>query len=126
MPYWADRRAQSGAITRVKAQIWREVLRVRYHSKRARAFGSPEATVDRKVKSIKKDRNGNITALCNAEESWSPRLKADVVKDITENKKSYYVQQVARRSYVRVASGNALITTSDAKSQNHLDRLPES
>jgi hypothetical protein len=80
--------------------------------------------MDRKVTATKRDRKGNIVALCNAEQSWSPRLKQDVLKDIRAGRKSYYVQQVARRTYVRALSGGGLQTTSDTASDNSLDRLP--
>lgn len=81
--------------------------------------------MDRRVKATKKDRNGKIIALCNAGEKWSPRRSADIVKDIQMNKKSYYVEEVPRRKYVRVVSGGLLQTTSDETSGNSLDRLPE-
>ena len=81
--------------------------------------------MDRRVKATKKDRAGNIIALCNSEEPWSPRKKADVIKDIKTNKKSYYVEEVRRRKYVRVVSGDNLQTTTDKTSGNNLDRLPQ-
>lgn len=81
--------------------------------------------MDRKVTATKKDRNGNIIALCNKGQSWSPRRKADVIKDILNNKTSYYVHEADRRAYVRIVSGNALQTTPDATSNNNLDKLPE-
>ena len=80
--------------------------------------------MDRKVKAIKKDRHGNIIALCNAGESWSPRGMADVIKDIQTNKKSYYVEQMARRSYLRVAAQGRLQTASDDANTSGLDKLP--
>ena len=80
--------------------------------------------MDRKVKAIKRDRDGNIVALVNSGESWSPRKKADVIKDINENKISYYVEQAARRKYVRVLAEGRLETTSDASSGNNLELLP--
>jgi hypothetical protein len=80
--------------------------------------------MDRRVKAIKRDRQGNIVAFCNPGERWSPRLKADVIKDIVNNKKSYYVAELARRAYVRVEPGKVLRTTLDEASDNHLDRLP--
>jgi hypothetical protein len=80
--------------------------------------------MDRRVKATKKDRNGNIVALCNPGESWSPRKKADVLKDISSNKQSYYVQELERRSYVRVVSGDTLQTTTDLASRNSLASLP--
>jgi hypothetical protein len=53
--------------------------------------------MDRKVTATKRDRNGNIIALCNRGQSWSPRRIADVIKDILNNKSSYYVHDVDRR-----------------------------
>ena len=80
--------------------------------------------MDRRITSAKRDRSGNVVAYCNPGESWSPRRIADVMKDIRDNKKSYYVAELGRRTYVRLASGKSLRTTEDAASGNHLDRLP--
>jgi hypothetical protein len=80
--------------------------------------------MDRRVKSIRKDRSGNIVALCNPDEKWSPRRKSDVIADIKGNKRSYYVHEADRRSYVRIVSGDVLQTTSDATSRNNLGNLP--
>ena len=79
--------------------------------------------MDRRVKSTKKDRDGNITALCNAGQSWSPRRARDVIRDINSGMKSYYVMEKELRSYVRTVSG-VLQTTPDATDRNHLGRLP--
>lgn len=81
--------------------------------------------MDRRVRTVKRDRRGNITALCNTEAAWSPRRKADVIRDILDNKSSYYVQERDRRSYVRVVDGETLRTTKDATSANSLDNLTE-
>jgi len=81
--------------------------------------------MDRRVRATKKDRSGNIIALCNAGENWSPRRRADIVKDIKTNKQSYYVEEARRRTYVRIVSGDLLQTTPDATNSNNLDRLPE-
>jgi hypothetical protein len=82
--------------------------------------------MDRKVTSTKKDRKGNIVALCNAGQRWSPRRAQDVLEDIRAGRKSYYVQELANRVYVRALSGDRLETTSDVNSQNSLGRLPNS
>ena len=82
--------------------------------------------MDRKVTATKRDPNGNLIALCNAAESWSPRRKEDVIKDIVLNRRSYYVEQLPRRVYVRVVSGRSLQTTADSSSKNSLENLPES
>lgn len=81
--------------------------------------------MDRKVKAIKKDSSGKITAICNIGESWSPRRATDVVRDILDNKKSYYVQELTKRTYLRVGANNTLVTTSDTTSPNFLERLPQ-
>lgn len=79
--------------------------------------------MDRKITAIKKDRNGNIVALCNPGESWSPRSAAEVIKEIKRSERSYYVQQLGRRVYVGLVSG-VLRTTEDAASANSLSNLP--
>jgi hypothetical protein len=82
--------------------------------------------MDRKVTAIKKDRKGNIVALCNAGQRWSPRRTQDVLKDIRAGRKSYYVQELANRVYVHALSGDRLETTPDLNSRNNLERLPSS
>jgi hypothetical protein len=79
--------------------------------------------MDRRVKTAKRDRGGNIVALCNVGQSWSPRRTQDVVRDIKSGKKSYYVQAGGRRRYVRTVSG-VLQTTLDAEDETNLARLP--
>ena len=81
--------------------------------------------MDRRVRSVKRDRSGSIVALCNSEARWSPRRKADVIRDIVENKKSYYVQERERRAYVRVVDGDKLQTTRDESNANCLKNLAE-
>jgi len=80
--------------------------------------------MDRRIKAVKKDRKGNIVALCNPGESWSPRRAVDVAKDINRGMKSYYVQELSNRTYVRLLSGNLLQTTKDAANGNSLGNLP--
>ncbi len=80
--------------------------------------------MDRRIKATQKDRNGNIVALCNPGEDWSPRSKEAVLRDIKSAKRSYYVQEVQQKMYVRATQGNVLQTTSDRASKNNLDNLP--
>ncbi len=80
--------------------------------------------MDRRVKATKRDRSGNIIALCNPGQNWSPRRTADVIQDINSWRRSYYVEELPRRRYVRVVDGHALQTTDDTKSKNNLDNLP--
>jgi hypothetical protein len=81
--------------------------------------------LDRRVRTVRRDRDGNIVALCNSGANWSPRRKSDVIRDILENKKSYYVQEQERRSYVRVVDGDKLRTTRDVASANSLEKLTD-
>ena len=37
---------------------------------------------ERRVRQTGKDTHGDITALCNVGEAWSPRLKADAINDV--------------------------------------------
>jgi hypothetical protein len=78
--------------------------------------------MDRRIKSTKRDKAGQIIALCNPSEAWSPRKLVDVVRDINGSKRSYYVKESERRSYVRVVGG--VLQTDD--SGNSLDKLPSS
>jgi hypothetical protein len=75
---------------------------------------------------VKRNRQGKIVALCNPEAAWSPRKTADVIRDIVQNKKSYYVQETPQRSYVRVVDGDKLQTAREATSANSLDKLASS
>jgi len=84
-----------------------------------------DQTMDRRVRTVRRDRDGNIVALCNAGASWSPRRKSDVIVDILENKRSYYVQEQQRRSYVRVVNGKKLRTTVEVAHANSLDKLAD-
>ena len=79
--------------------------------------------MDRRVRTVRRDRDGNIVALCNSGTKWSPRLKSDVIRDILDNKKSYYVQEDERRSYLRVVDGDKLRTTRDVAKANSLEKL---
>jgi hypothetical protein len=103
---------------------WSENVRVGCGSGRATA--EEEVTLDRRIRTVKRDRKGNIVALCNAEAAWSPRRKADIIRDILDNKKSYYVQEQERRSYVRVVDGDKLQTTPDESHANFLGKLADS
>ncbi|MCK5779217.1 MAG: DUF3892 domain-containing protein [Rhodospirillales bacterium] len=85
---------------------------------------------DRKVTKSRKDNDGDITALCNDGQWWSPRTKADAINDIESNTHSYYVQQPATsRSDIQVVNdrvkGKYLRTGPDGEPDNNLDNLPD-
>ncbi len=80
--------------------------------------------MDRRVRATKRDLAGDIIALCNPGQTWSPRRTADVIQDINSSRRSYYVQELAQRRYVRVVDRDTLQTTDDTASKNNLDNLP--
>ena len=83
----------------------------------------------RQVTHARKDKDGDILALCNPEytSTWSPRDKADVINDI-ENREHQYVVSVAdpevNINVVEGQTGKYLRSTRDSKSPNNLDNLP--
>lgn len=83
---------------------------------------------ERRVKKSGKDKNGNITSLCNSGESWSPKSKADAIKEIDEGTNKYYVEEETPKVYVKVVTEGTskyLRTTADKTSKNNLDNLPD-
>lgn len=79
--------------------------------------------MDRRVRSTKKDRSGKIIALCNPGQDWSPRSTRQVARDISAGRKSYYVEQQERRTYLRSVSGK-LAVGPDATGADMLAQLP--
>lgn len=84
---------------------------------------------DRQVTRSRKDRDGDILALCNPGQSWSPRQKRNAISDIESRTHSYYVNVsgVGRVDIhvVRGQSGKYLRTDPDRTSRNNLDDLPD-
>jgi hypothetical protein len=83
---------------------------------------------DRRVTHTGKDRDGDITKLCNTGELWSPRAKADAIGDIESGTHSYYVRSSRGRSDVHVVNGQTgkyLRTDPDGEAGNNLDELPD-
>lgn len=82
----------------------------------------------RQVTKSRKDKDGDITALCGPGD-WSPRSKANVISDIDGNTHSYYVDAAGYETTVQVVkSSNGtkyLRTTADRTSKNNLDNLPD-
>lgn len=80
---------------------------------------------DRRVRQTGKDDDGDITALCNRGEWWSPRSKSAAVSDIRTRTHSYYVDEAGFRTNVIVTADGHLKTEADATSANNLDNLPD-
>lgn len=83
---------------------------------------------ERAVYKTGKNRDGDITALCNAGAYWSPRGKRDAITDIESGTHRNFVPWPEGRTEVRVvngAQGKYLRTDRDSTSRNNLDDLPD-
>lgn len=84
---------------------------------------------DRKVTKSRKDKDGDITALCNSGEAWSPRLKQGAIDDIEGGAHTYYVMDATKgRVEIKVVKGSTgkyLRTDPDKTTKNNLDDLPD-
>ena len=83
---------------------------------------------ERRVTRSRKDADGDITALCNPQQYWSPRTKAGAIQDIESGTHRYYVTGGGGRAYIHVVkgpNGKYLRTNPDAVSGNNLDDLPD-
>lgn len=81
----------------------------------------------REVTQTRKDKDGDITALCNPGSSWSPRLRSDAIKDIESGDHKYFVSwSDGKRTEIRVVArtGKYLRTDHDSTTRNNLDDLP--
>ena len=84
---------------------------------------------DRQVTHSRKDSDGDIIALGNPGESWSPRSKLDAIHDIESRLHTYFVRSPGPTSsdvhVVNGPSGKYLRTDPDIASGNNLDNLPD-
>lgn len=83
---------------------------------------------DRAVRNTRKDEDGDILALCNSGDYWSPRQKADAIQDIESGLHTYYVPWQSGRTTIHVVNGpngKYLRTDRDDTSRNNLDDLPD-
>lgn len=82
----------------------------------------------RKVTGCKQDTDGDIIAICNYDEHWSPRLKDQVIEDIESKNFEYYVQSIeGQKTILRIIngiSGKYLRSTHDSSSPCNLNNLP--
>ena len=84
---------------------------------------------DRDVTQTRKDRDGDILALCYPGAFWSPRPKVEGIKDIESRAHRYFVPwRDGRRTQIRVVNGPTgkyLRTDHDDTPRNNLDDLPD-
>lgn len=84
--------------------------------------------IERKVTKSQKDKDGDITALCNSGQPWSPRFKKDAISDIDSKICNYYVETEGKKVEVIVvneAGKKYLRTSPDKTKKNNLDDLPD-
>lgn len=84
---------------------------------------------ERAVVQTRKDRDGDILALCNPGQYWSPRTKSNAIQDIETGVHKYYVPwRDGTRTPIRVVTGpngKYLRTDKDDTTRNNLDDLPD-
>ena len=85
--------------------------------------------IERKITKIKKNKEGDIVALCNGGSYWSPRNLDNIIYDIEVLKIKYYAQwgngKVTNIELVEGPSGKYLRTKLSKSSSNDLFALPE-
>lgn len=83
----------------------------------------------RYVRATGKDKDGDITRLCNSGHAWSPRPKADAIRDIESGAHEYWVNWLnspeTKIHVVNGTTGKYLRTDRDSTSRNNLDDLPD-
>lgn len=83
---------------------------------------------DRRITCSRKDLHGDITAICNPDQWWSPRSKGEAITDVELRLHRYYVQVGGQRVDVHVVDdpqkGKYLRTDPDKTVRNNLDDLP--
>lgn len=83
---------------------------------------------DRPVRKTGKDKDGDITSLCNGGSSWSPRTKSGAINDIESGTHTYHVPWTSGRTEIKVVNGpngKYLRTDRDDTTKNNLDDLPD-
>ena len=84
---------------------------------------------DRAVTRTGKDSDGDITKLCNQNQTWSPVSKATAISDIESGRHRYYVPwNDGNSTWIHVvngAHGKYLRTDKDKTTRNNLDDLPD-
>lgn len=85
---------------------------------------------DRRITHSRKDNRGNITAIGNPGEWWSPVSSSQAIRDIESKVHSYYVEWRSSpyRTEIKVvhgSSGKYLRTDHDSTTRNNLDDLPD-
>lgn len=84
--------------------------------------------VERQVKCVIRDDDGDIVKIGNNGEWWSPRAVSDVISDIENGNYWYFVKvnnQIVFLHVVKEAYKKYLRTDPDKTKKNNLDDLPD-
>jgi len=83
----------------------------------------------RQVRKTGKNDDKDITRLCNAGETWSPRSKAEAIGDIESKTHSYFVSwpdgKTTDITVVNGKNGKYLRTQKDGSTRNNLEDLDD-
>jgi hypothetical protein len=83
---------------------------------------------ERLVTKTRKGYEGDILALCNPDESWSPRFKHEAIQDIETKLHNYFVEVEEERiniSVVLIRGSKHLITDKQQTLINNLEQLED-
>lgn len=82
----------------------------------------------RKISKTKKDSDGDIIALCNPGEPWSPVSKDQAIREIDGGMHEYYTDILGQRAKIIVVKDHNgkkfLRTDKDSSTSNNLGELP--
>ena len=85
--------------------------------------------VDRQVTKTRKHEEGDILALCDDADFWSPRAKQDAITEIESGLYRYFVSWPDGKEtdihVVQGPTGKYLRTDRDDTLKNNLDELPD-
>ena len=83
----------------------------------------------REVLQTRKNSQGDILALCNPSQIWSPRAKSDAIRDIEIGLSTYFFPwfdgTTTQVHVVNGPTGKYLRTDKDQTTRNNLDDLPD-
>ena len=80
--------------------------------------------IKRNVYATGKDSDGDITKLCNSAAWWSPRSKADAIRDIENDEYEYWSNGRAKIFVYQSGGKKHLRTAPNADTDDNLDNLP--
>lgn len=84
--------------------------------------------IERRVTKARKDETGQVIAVGNPVEWWSPRTAEEVMNDIEESFYNYFVMLGGKKVLLKVVNGSGekrLRTDPNETSKNKLNELPE-